>query len=227
MSPLSLPWLELAVAVPLAGAAVVGRMRNPYRAGRWCLAVTGAALGCAVLAWLGFYLGYEPWAARWSPLVLDGLSAPLVPAVALLHFLTVLATARTKAARVSFGWLLAGESARLAAFGCADPWLLIALLAAAIVPPYAELLQRGKPINVWGTADAGEGVTVTLAGQQAQATADAQGNWSVQLPQLDAGGPHELALPHRWNLIMQSAQHSAPGVRVVVLHELRLDPRCM
>jgi NADH-quinone oxidoreductase subunit M len=148
MNPLSLPWLELAVAVPLAGAAVVGRMRNPYRAGRWCLAVTGAALGCAVLAWLGFYLGSEP-AVRRSPLALDGLSAPLLPAVALLHFLTVLATARTKAARVSFGWLLAGESARLAAFGCTDPWLLIALLAASAIPPYAELVQRGKPTRVY------------------------------------------------------------------------------
>jgi NADH-quinone oxidoreductase subunit M len=149
MNPLSLPWLELAVAVPLAGAAIVGRMRNPYRAGRWCLALTGAALGCAVLAGLGFYLGSGPWAAGWSPLALDELSAPLVPAVALLHFLTVLATARTKAARVSFGWLLVGESAALAAFGCADPWPLIGLLAASTVPPYAELLQRGKPTRVY------------------------------------------------------------------------------
>jgi NADH-quinone oxidoreductase subunit M len=148
MNPLSLPWLELAVVVPLAGAAVVGRMRNPYRAGRWCLAVTGTALGSAVLAWLGFYLGYEP-AVRRSPLSLDELSAPLVPAVALLHFLTVLATARTKAARVSFGWLLAGESARLATFGVTDPWLLIGLLTAATIPPYAELLQRGKPTRVY------------------------------------------------------------------------------
>jgi NADH-quinone oxidoreductase subunit M len=61
----------------------------------------------------------------------------------------VLATARTKAARVSFGWLLAGESARLAAFGCTDSWLLIALLTAATVPPYAELRQRGKPTRVY------------------------------------------------------------------------------
>jgi NADH-quinone oxidoreductase subunit M len=148
MNPLALPWLELAVAVPLAGAVVVGRMRNPYRAGRWCLAVTGAVLGCAILAWLRFYLGYEP-GFRVSQLTLDELSAPLVPAVALLHFLTVLVTARTKAARMSFGWLLAGEAARLAAFGCIDPWLLIGLLAAATVPPYAELLQRGKPTRVY------------------------------------------------------------------------------
>lgn len=155
MNPLALPWLELAVAVPLAVAAIVGRMRNPHQAGRWCLALAGAALGCAVLACLGFYLGSEscwgtpPRLADRPVLALDELSAPLVPAVALLHFLAVLATARTKAARVSFGWLLAGESARLAAFGCVDPWLLIALLATSTVLPYAELVRRGKPTRVY------------------------------------------------------------------------------
>src|SRR5690349_7967357 len=103
MNPLSLPWLELSVAVPLVGAVLVGRMRSSYQAGRRCLIWTGAALGCAVLAWLTYYLGHQP---RWEALprvfgrpvlALDELSAPLVPAVALLHFLTVLATARTKA----------------------------------------------------------------------------------------------------------------------------------
>ncbi|HET6575125.1 MAG TPA: proton-conducting transporter membrane subunit [Fimbriiglobus sp.] len=148
MNPLLLPWLELSILVPLVGAVFVSRVRgNPYRAGRWCLAVAGAALGCSLLAWLGFYLGYET-AVR-SPLTLDGLSAPLVPAVALLHFLTVLATARTKAARMSFGWLLVGETVRLATFGCSDPWLLIALMAASTIPPYAELVQRGKPTRVY------------------------------------------------------------------------------
>ena len=59
MTLFSLPWLELSVAVPLAGAAVVGSMPNPYRAGRWCTALTGATLGCAVLAWLGYALGWR------------------------------------------------------------------------------------------------------------------------------------------------------------------------
>jgi NADH-quinone oxidoreductase subunit M len=155
MNALSLPWLELAAAAPLIGSVFVGRIRNPYKADRWCLAVAGTALGCSLVAWLAFYLGHEP---RWSllpkingqpVLALDPLSAPLVPAVALLHFLTVLATAKTKAVRSSFGWLLAGEAARLATFGCTDPWLLIALLAAGTAPPYAEMLQRGRPTRVY------------------------------------------------------------------------------
>jgi NADH-quinone oxidoreductase subunit M len=157
MTPFSVPWLELSVLVPLAGAPAVGLARDPRTAGRRCLALTGAALGCAVLACLGFYLGYGPdpgWGLlpRVSDrpvLAVDELSAPLVPAVALLHFLAVLATAKTKAARVSFGWLLAGEALRLATFGCATPWLLIGLLAASVVPPYVELVQRGKPTRVF------------------------------------------------------------------------------
>jgi NADH-quinone oxidoreductase subunit M len=157
MTPFSVAWLELSVVIPLAGAPAVGLARDPRTAGRWCLILAGAALVCSVLACLGFYLGYGPdpgWGLLQQVigrpvLSLDELSAPLVPAVALLHFLVVLTTSRTKAARVSFGWLLAGAALRLAAFGCTTPWLLIGLLAAATVPPYVELVQRGKPTRVF------------------------------------------------------------------------------
>jgi sialate O-acetylesterase len=44
------------------------------------------------------------------------------------------------------------------------------------------VLQRNKPIPVWGWAAPGEEVTVTLDAATAKATADAQGAWSVQLP---------------------------------------------
>jgi sialate O-acetylesterase len=54
------------------------------------------------------------------------------------------------------------------------------------------VIQRDKPIAVWGTAAAGERVTISLAGAQIAATADAVGKWSVTLPALQAGGPHVL-----------------------------------
>ncbi len=53
-----------------------------------------------------------------SLLELDELNAPLVPAVALLHFLTALATPRTNMRRFSFSWSLATEAIRLAMFSC-------------------------------------------------------------------------------------------------------------
>jgi sialate O-acetylesterase len=43
------------------------------------------------------------------------------------------------------------------------------------------LLQRDAPVRIFGTADPGEAVTVTLRGQTAQAVADATGRWSAVL----------------------------------------------
>ena len=54
------------------------------------------------------------------------------------------------------------------------------------------VLQRDKPIAVWGDAPAGESVTVSFAGKTTTATADAQGHWSATLPALAAGGPYTL-----------------------------------
>jgi NADH-quinone oxidoreductase subunit M len=82
-------------------------------------------------------------------LVVDELSAPLLPLVALLHFLTALATARTKMARFSFAWMLVGEAVRLAWFACTDPWLLVGLAVGASVPPVFELSNREKPTRVY------------------------------------------------------------------------------
>ncbi len=48
------------------------------------------------------------------------------------------------------------------------------------------VLQRDKPIPVWGIADAGEKVTVTFARQTRTATAGADGAWKVSLDKLSA-----------------------------------------
>ena len=56
------------------------------------------------------------------------------------------------------------------------------------------VLQRGKPIPVWGTADAGEAVTITFNKKQYTAVADGQGCWRVDLPTMKAGGPYELRI---------------------------------
>lgn len=55
------------------------------------------------------------------------------------------------------------------------------------------VLQQGGPIPVWGTADEGEKVTVTLAGQTVSTVAR-DGKWSVRLASLVAGGPHVLTI---------------------------------
>jgi sialate O-acetylesterase len=56
------------------------------------------------------------------------------------------------------------------------------------------VLQREQPVPVWGWAEAGKEVTVTVAGQSATAKAGADGRWKATLPKLPAGGPHELVV---------------------------------
>lgn len=63
------------------------------------------------------------------------------------------------------------------------------------------VLQSGKPLPIWGKADPGEKVTVTLDAKSASAVADAQGKWSVKLPKMAPGGPFELAIAGKANTI--------------------------
>ena len=133
MNLLYLPWLELALAVALGGAAVVARFRDPNRAYHWGLACIGISFVCTLWAWLAFYLGVpDEVLGRYSPQLhlfgrrlfsLDELSASLVPTVALLHFLTAAwHRARTKMRRYSFSWSLKRpRPIRLATFSCEQP----------------------------------------------------------------------------------------------------------
>jgi NADH-quinone oxidoreductase subunit M len=159
MNPLPLPWLEAAILVALAGAGSISRVHNLNRAWRWGVAFTGAVFACTLLASLGFYLqkpaGRD---AGWSlqqyffgrqHLGLDDLNAPLVPAVALLHFLTAVATARTKMRRFSLTWSLTAEAIHLAKFGCKEPTVLMALLAAGTLMPLVELVNRRRPTRLY------------------------------------------------------------------------------
>ena len=54
------------------------------------------------------------------------------------------------------------------------------------------VLQRDRPISIWGSARPGEHVRVQLAGRNAQARAGADGVWQLSLAALPAGGPHAL-----------------------------------
>ena len=48
------------------------------------------------------------------------------------------------------------------------------------------VLQREKPVAVWGTAAAGEKVTVAFAGQSVSTTAGVDGRWIVHLAPMKA-----------------------------------------
>ena len=56
------------------------------------------------------------------------------------------------------------------------------------------VLQRDMPVPIWGTATAGEKVTVSFRGQEKSAAADPQGKWLVKLDPLKAGGPDVMKI---------------------------------
>ena len=79
---------------------------------------------------------------------------------------------------------------------------MVPTLALADVKPHPlfsdhGVLQRGVTIPVWGTAEAGEKVTVTLKGKAtttAEVTADDKGNWKAELPKAEAGIGYTLTV---------------------------------
>ncbi len=79
---------------------------------------------------------------------------------------------------------------------------LVASVQADVVPNFLfsnnAVLQRDKPIPVWGTASAGEQVAVSFAGQTLVTTADADGNWRVDLPTQPANtSPTDMVIKGR------------------------------
>jgi sialate O-acetylesterase len=56
------------------------------------------------------------------------------------------------------------------------------------------VLQRGHDIHIWGFADPGENIRVTLAGNVSAVTTDSAGHWSIELPPMPAGGPFTLTI---------------------------------
>ncbi len=66
------------------------------------------------------------------------------------------------------------------------------------------LLQRDLPVRVWGWADAGEDVSVALAGKSAAAKADDKGQWALELPALKAGENLELTVKGKNELTLKN-----------------------
>jgi len=57
------------------------------------------------------------------------------------------------------------------------------------------VLQRDKPVAIWGTANAGENVTVKFNGQTRKTTPDGSGKWQVMLDPMPASAtPHTLEI---------------------------------
>ena len=90
--------------------------------------------------------------------------------------------------------------------------LLFALVAAAAARADVKLpalfgdnavLQRGVQVPVWGWADDGEKVVVSIQGKPASAVAK-DGKWKLALPPLAPGGPFEMTVVGKNTIVLKN-----------------------
>ena len=85
-------------------------------------------------------------------------------------------------------------------FVSASLWLLTCVPAGAAqltMPSVfgdSMVLQRDRPVHLWGWTDAGADVTATIGDDTASATADRDGRFDIELPSRPAGGPHRVVV---------------------------------
>jgi sialate O-acetylesterase len=64
------------------------------------------------------------------------------------------------------------------------------------------VLQCEIRVPIWGTADAGEAVSVSVAGHTAKTVADTAGKWKVELAPLKVGSPLEITVKGKNSLTL-------------------------
>ncbi len=66
------------------------------------------------------------------------------------------------------------------------------------------VLQREANVPIWGWADAGQKVTVSLDGQVASTVTGANGKWLLHLKDLRMGGPYEMTVQAGTTLVVRN-----------------------
>lgn len=65
------------------------------------------------------------------------------------------------------------------------------------------VLQRERPIHIWGWSAPGEKVSVAFHGSRREGAGDSLGNWSVFLPPEMAGGPYQLTVSSGNTIVLE------------------------
>jgi len=95
--------------------------------------------------------------------------------------------------------MLHWTTARRVALLCLSGMMLPGPAAAAEEAPLLArifsdhmVMQRNRPLEIWGQTQPGEQVTVNMGGESRAARAGTDGRWAVTLPARRAGGPHVI-----------------------------------
>jgi sialate O-acetylesterase len=65
------------------------------------------------------------------------------------------------------------------------------------------VLQREVKVNIWGWADVDEKITLTFQNKKLSAITDKKGKWSLTLPPTNAGGPHQIIINGKNQIILK------------------------
>src|SRR5262249_28881517 len=108
--------------------------------------------------------------------------------------------ARVKAPATAAGAAVLASVACSAASAAAVGLLVCSAASAApaalLAQPFQDhaVLQRDRPIAVWGRAPPRERVSLASGGREVATQAAADGTWRAELPAAPAGGPYELSV---------------------------------
>jgi len=159
MPELHFPWIEAAIIIPLIVSLSLWRVTDSHRQ-----KIITSITSCIVLLlctgeWIDFarlniYEAHDHWdLTSWilnrEILVVDALSAPLLPLAALLYTAIIATTLRTKTVRFSFRSALLSLSTLLATLSCRDAWMVILLLTLSSLPILHELSIRKRSNRIF------------------------------------------------------------------------------
>jgi NADH-quinone oxidoreductase subunit M len=145
---LQLPWLSIALILPLLGALIVSRTKELRDSAERCLLFLAASLLCNLIVLAGYDYGSQEAISAGKTFRVDSLSVPLLLVNTITHLLVGVGTVRKAEERFTFTALLLSQAIVMAMITCQNLWLLIALLSLeALLPVFAmrRLGNRHRP----------------------------------------------------------------------------------
>jgi NADH-quinone oxidoreductase subunit M len=159
MLGLHFPFLEVTLLVPLLGCLFLLGKQKVEANRKKSLWIASATLVFATATWFDFatlhvFEAHDDWSfVQWlfgrEILIVDELSAPLLPLTALVFLFTLTATVGQKVSSFSYFGAILVEALTLACLSTKDPVWVIGILTLLGVPVVAELANRKQTARVF------------------------------------------------------------------------------